>query len=545
MRYPMAKQKEIKNKLGIYLLKEHAEAPGQVFRKVKELKHEEIMQGKSVIGDLYYGKCAINEPRWVKSFFGTSFDNRLSEQSEAGKLKLFTASPRVVILIKVEVESGVERTFALAFGYGWNMLDPAVYEESFGLRTCLNIIRSDGLRRIDKMNMASVPKDTSEQLSLTGGIADFGIDIEQDLLKEIVAEVQDESFGKWASGKASLSVTPPVDIGRITEFLKTCYQKYVSEDYKKDFGWVDQVSQVKDKEIIAGLNDRMIAKLNDRDLDKTWMAVPELIEWTDLDGFSFTQKGDRIDDLDLGRFLDFAGPKQGGAISRKTLDRNVFCISSASEQPKYIWKAFNCLYCELHDDDNGRTYLLNNGQWYLIEDQFADPVEADYRSLIDEGSPCDFPVCMAKDEDTYLDEVGSSVPGTHCCHKESSVYIRGKGQVEFADLFTTDNEIIHVKRYGQSRLLSHLFAQGIVSGELWVTDHDFRTKVNAVIPPELRLDDPQRKPNAADYTIIYAIISSKVEQLNIPFFSKVNVNSAKKRLEGFGYRVCLQKIDTA
>jgi uncharacterized protein (TIGR04141 family) len=59
------------------------------------------------------------------------------------------------------------------------------------------------------------------------------------------------------------------------------------------------------------------------------------------------------------------------------------------------------------------------------------------------------------------------------------------------------------------------------------------------------LVDPQNKPNASDYTIMFGVISSKPERLNIPFFSKVNVNSAKKRLEGFGYRVCLQKIDSA
>jgi uncharacterized protein (TIGR04141 family) len=535
-----------KNKLGVYLLKEEQSgAPEQIFRKPNELKHEELTVGKSRVGDLYFGRCEVYEPKWVKSFFGSSFNNRQSEQGEAGKFKLFTASPRVVVLIPVEVETKVTRTFALAFGYGWNMLDPASYEESFGLRTCLNIIKSDGLRRIDKKNMTSVPKDTSEQLSLVGGIADFGIDIEQDLLQAIVAEVQDESFGKWATGRDALSVTPPVDLGGITEFLKASYEKYMSQEYKKDFSWVDQVHMVKDKEVIGELDDRLITKLIDRDLDKTWMAVPELIEWSDVAGFSFTPKGDSTDDLDLTAFLDFIKNKQSAALSRRTLNRDVFCRSSNSDQPKYLWKAYKCLYCEVSDSDKGKTYLLNNGLWFEVENQFSDSVETEYQRLLDGTSPYSFPTCHAKDEAGYLEEVERGAPGTYCTHKKSSVYVRGKGQVEFADLFTGNKEIIHVKRYGQSRYLSHLFSQGIVSGELWVTDHEFRQEVNKVLPEELKLADPQSKPNASDYTIIYAIISTKPDRLNIPFFSKVNVNSAKKRLEGFGYQVCLQKIDSA
>lgn len=542
----MVSKQEKKNKLGIYLLKEeHTEALEQIFRKPKELKHEQIRIGNSLVGDLHFGNCEINEPKWIKSFFGSSFNNRRSEESEGGKLKLFTASPRVVILIEIEVETNVKRTFALAFGYGWNLLDPASYEESFGLRTCLNIIKSDGLRRIDKKNMTSVPKDTSEQLSLVGGIADFGIDIEQDLLRAIVAEVQDESFGKWASGKDALFVTPPVDVANIKGFLKTCYERYMSDDYKKDFNWIDQVAIVRDKDSLTSLDDRLIRKLSDRDLDKTWMAVPELIEWSDVDGFSFTPKGDRNDDLDLEKFLDFIGNKKSIALSRKTLNRDVYCQSSSSDQPKYIWKAYKCLYCELSDADEGKTYLLNNGLWFEVENEYSETVETDYRHLLDNGSSYSFPVCHAKDETAYLEEVERSVPGTCCTHKKSSVYLRGKGQVEFADLFTRDNKIIHVKRYGQSWLLSHLFSQGIVSGELWVTDHEFREEVNKVLPEQMRLEDPQYKPNAADYTIVYGIISSKPDSLNIPFFSKVNVNSAKKRLEGFGYQVSLQKIDSA
>jgi len=41
-------------------------------------------------------------------------------------------------------------------------------------------------------------------------------------------------------------------------------------------------------------------------------------------------------------------------------------------------------------------------------------------------------------------------------------------------LITKDKEIVHVKHYGGSAVLSYLFSHGVVSGELFIADEDFR-----------------------------------------------------------------------
>ena len=54
------------------------------------------------------------------------------------------------------------------------------------------------------------------------------------------------------------------------------------------------------------------------------------------------------------------------------------------------------------------------------------------------------------------------------------------------------------------------------------------------------------KPNPSDYEVVFAIISSRPETLEIPFFSKVSLLNARRRLETFGYnKVYLQKISVA
>ena len=73
---------------------------------------------------------------------------------------MFTASAKAIFLVKINVkEKGKKkkRIFALAFGYGRNLLKPGVWEERFGLKTALNVIDLEKLRSINKKNMSVVP----------------------------------------------------------------------------------------------------------------------------------------------------------------------------------------------------------------------------------------------------------------------------------------------------------------------------------------------------------------------------------------------------
>ena len=117
-------------------------------------------------------------------------------------------------------------------------------------------------------------------------------------------------------------------------------------------------------------------------------------------------------------------------------------------------------------------------------------------------------------------------------------------KIEFCDLMTKDKKFIHIKRYGGSSVLSHLFSQGLVSGELFLRDTKFREKVNEKLPDSFKISNVKAKPIASQHEVVYGIISSCSEDLDIPFFSKVSLRTAKNRLETFGYKVSLLKIST-
>ena len=61
-------------------------------------------------------------------------------------------------------------------------------------------------------------------------------------------------------------------------------------------------------------------------------------------------------------------------------------------------------------------------------------------------------------------------------------------------------------------------------------------------PTHIKISNEADRPAASDYQVIFAIISSSDSDLELPFFSKVSLRNATRRLETYGYTVALQKI---
>jgi uncharacterized protein (TIGR04141 family) len=115
--------------------------------------------------------------------------------------------------------------------------------------------------------------------------------------------------------------------------------------------------------------------------------------------------------------------------------------------------------------------------------------------------------------------------------------------IEFCDIYSRAKDIIHVKRYGQSKVFSHFFSQGTVSGELFYTQDDFRHVVNDKLPETHKISDPKKVPDRNEYRVVFAIVSdAEGSRLTIPFFSRLNLRAACNRLIGYGYRVAICKI---
>jgi uncharacterized protein (TIGR04141 family) len=54
--------------------------------------------------------------------------------------------------------------------------------------------------------------------------------------------------------------------------------------------------------------------------------------------------------------------------------------------------------------------------------------------------------------------------------------------------------------------------------------------------------DPNQPPNAAEFQVVFAIVSDSPDDLALPFFSKITLRHAARRLQAYGFRVAVAKI---
>ena len=518
----MPAQRKKTNKLSVYMIKPH-------YQRLEDIvDSDESPREIEQVGHFVFAQSHPHLPDWVKDFFGSTLDDNLG---------IFASSAKGVLITSVR-DGNNTVFFAIAFGVGRHLLKEGVMEENFGLKVVLNSVDLGGFRSIRKTTLGSVPKHSYEQMSRNVSPAEFGIDIEQDLISSVTGKSRDEKLGKTITGKDALSASVKIDVTNIREFLGHCLERYKSTDYKRDFDWIDQISEVRDPHTETLLNEGLISKLNGGDLNKVWMAVPEVIDWSDLKGFRYAKekRGDLHDDLDIGSFL--ANLNGVPPTIELLKGQQVYMISAASDDVALHWSAFRCTYAEL--ELNSQLYILNNGKWYTIANDFTTQVLNDFTNTPE--STIDLPNYAGNDEGAYNIAAASSLPGSCCMDKALIVHGGGHSKIEFCDLYTTDKRIVHIKRYGGSSVLSHLFSQGVVSGELFVSDSEFRQKLNAQLPTENKLSDPSARPKPEEHEVVYGIISNATTPLDIPFFSKVSLRNARRRLTSFGYRVAIKKI---
>jgi uncharacterized protein (TIGR04141 family) len=269
------------------------------------------------------------------------------------------------------------------------------------------------------------------------------------------------------------------------------------------------------------------------------MAVPVVIAWDTVGGFRFPSLGRRIEyhDVHLDHFL--ASLHDSADIDVDLLKSRVVECLDQEGNPLHKWKAFRCFYCEL--DYNDDAYLLSGGNWYRVQRDFVNQVNSAVDQIPEYAHT--FPEYDDQSEGDYVKRVAKADPAALAAMDgKLVVYGGGASKIEFCDLLTANHDLVHIKHYGQSAALSHLFAQGLTSGELLQIDPEFRKALNAILTDGHRLSDPTRRPRQREYRVVFAVVSDRPGPLVLPFFSRLNLKHAARRLEGYGFRVAKAKI---
>lgn len=511
--------------LTIFLGKEGLSKVEDFLKSPSSLKPFPISDKTGPLGTLYVQARSSRPPRWAK-FFEDQIDRNALGRVSSTAAVLYVATD--------------ERVFLLTFGQGRHLIRSESVEDRFGLRVTLNSIAEDRVRSLDKQTFDTIARHTRVQSSKETRPSDLGIDIDQDLLRVITGSPTNEALGRTLSGLESLHAMVRVDLEGLRALLSDYAGQFAKDTYKKSFAWVDHVSEVTDVAKQRELDDLMLEKVREEEFEQCWLAVPEPIDWSLVAGFRY-RRGMRqpiLHDISFETFLETLSGEE-----EITLDllrrRDARCIG-ADDVDLYSWSIYQCIYCEI--DLEGDTYLLSAGKWYRLSKNFVQEVNDDVKRLPKYSRS--LPEFKDETEEEYNRRVASSDPKTFALLDRKLIsFGGGYSRVEFCDLYTDSQDIIHIKRYGGSSVLSHLFAQGTVSGQLFVTDQEFRKAVNSLLPRSHKMSDSGPRPDAGQFTIVYGVVSRESgTSLTLPFFSRLNLKHAARMLQGFGYKVAVAKI---
>lgn len=528
----MAKRKLRYHSLSIFLVKEGIADPAKILPNIAELDKQEITVDRRRLGTLYVKHTPSHLPPWcefIADYVDHDFLNRLKIRNVSG-----------VLLISTE-----GRIFALCFGHGHQLIDEEIVVRDFGLKATLNSINPDAVRQLDRRRLDSTGRIASEQAGVEIPIRQFGLDIEQDLVRRVTARPIDPSLGLQLSGRESLRAAIPATARDIRDYLGRYLAKSQEAIYKENFEFIDNIEEIGSDRLRSTLNDLVVDLLNDNHSRNVWMAPPDVVDWDITQGFRYTS--DNVEqprlDIDINGFRMYCA--DGRAVTWEDLRSNHIFVCDINGVVIKKWLAYRCLYAEITHE--GDVYVLTEGKWYRIENSFANKINQSFSSIRD--SNLRLPVWAQRKESEYNQSVVEGSQGYFQLLDQKMIqYPGGHNKIEFCDLLSRDKHLVHIKKFTSSSGLSHLCEQAVNSAEYTRQDRAFREKVNAKlyelrIPAEFQVPLDFGPNDAVTYEVVFGIATKHPHlPLEIPFFSKVSMYHAVRRCEGLGYRVSKLKI---
>lgn len=521
-----------KHKLTIFLIK-NGYAEIKDFLSFDGFEVVDVEREGNQLGHLIYKGGFKSKPSWVSIFEGLPGFN-----SET----IWNQGSKALFVLKHQ-----DRWFCFTFGYARHLIEEHAYERNFGLIVTLNLGDPLAITSIDKTNISHISLHSKEQATKEIELSNFEFDNDIDLLRSVTAKATkaDDDQQETLSGRDSVTIYTKVSIDLFLDITKRLYTAFSDTKYKERYPWLEKVREERDKTITEQLDLVLIEKILRSDFQNLWLAIPEVISWEDIQGFSYKFKHDQpnqsgpviYQDLDILEWIKQTKISSDLSVE-KLKHKNVYIYWQDGRPPSH-WSIYRCLNAEI--DHDHKKYILNDGDWYNIESSYVHEVDRFYKSVPD--STLGLPPYGWKTEPQYLESLATDSPDYVLMDRKEIMIGGGRSRVEFCDLYSKNRDIIHVKKYGGSSVLSHLFSQSLVSGECFLHDVDFRNKLNELLPLDFKLANPQEQPAPKDYKICLAIMSKEKGLLEIPFFSKVSFKHAVTVLHRLGYQVTKSKIE--
>lgn len=521
-------------KLSIRLLKEGL-SPEDGLREGVSLANWEKIEESKIALDTMGG----SPPKWSKFL----------ELSDAEKAKLYNITAFGLVFVKTS-----DRWFAISFGLGHVKLDPAKFEQDFGLRVVLNSVDPKQLKSAD---IRTPDENTLSRRSQTSRGSDqtaFAIDVERDIVRGLAGKPKNAEFASRVAGTDSLTMDRKMTVADLPTACAEAYAMYQKTDYKTDFGWIDQIRHVREKDLIDKLDAALVTALDAAvkggSKDGLHLAFPVIYdpEKTNLLRYKGFRSNLLFTDLDFAGY--FEAMQDRGKAAYTLDDLSLHTVHEVDDEGKDCggkWKISDCLVFETTLD--GNTCVLSGGRWYQIDANLAKEVEDFFQNIPRVALPA---AEMDENEEKYNARLKGSEDDLLCLDRKLIVPTGASSSIEICDFISRDKHLIHVKDQNSSSRLSHLFNQGTVSARVLILDGPVRNKVREKI---IQTENETGQTGfgeiicAADgdfrsqeFTIVYAVLVSG-DKPKLPFFSLVTLRHAITELKAFGYQYAFAWVE--
>ncbi|PVX26311.1 MAG: hypothetical protein CW691_01820 [Candidatus Bathyarchaeum sp.] len=469
---------------------------------------------------------------------------------------------RINAVLFVKVKYHDDQIFAITFGQGRYLLRPDCIMKNYGLRVALNVIydQSDGqstferIKGIDAKTVAENTMRTRRQSDRRATFETFGVDIQRDLLRAVTGiPISSGIWGTRISGSDSISINPVTSFDNLGDICKNVAQAYNDDAYQQNFEWIDNLHAVTDPQILKELNEVLIEAIKTGSMDVA-ITVPEIVDWEDISNFyfEFDSANTFTDPEDVNLHDALESSKKLENLTIKHL-RQMHLEVLYSDDEVARWPLLRCLTGELKL--GGNDYILSEGHFFEIRKEFLDDLDKFISKLPATTYP--LPSSQGDVPEGEYNEVAAQSSDSYLLFDKKTVRISSHtSPIEICDVLTDDGCFIHVKRKLSSSSLSHLFAQGWVSADLFHMSQEYRTdtltkireqeqeQYDSTVDRFSKYYSTMNTPG--DYEVSYAIVAkwngrNLVQAL--PFFSKVNLRRHVDDLKRMGYKYSMACVD--
>jgi uncharacterized protein (TIGR04141 family) len=520
--------------LTIFLLKDSIESPEDALDPDKPRTPIDLAESSSVAGTLFVGDQKRAVPDWVRML------NQFLVEPIGN---VYSASISAVLIVYHE-----ERYFALTFGSGRFLLDPRACVRDFGLKVTLNRVDPAKLRSMDSRVYDDLVVSTRKQLSRSGAVADFELDVGRALIRGVTGDANEGEIFKRLTGASALKMNTELPFSQLNEILEEVLSAYEDTSYQANFGWIDNIQEV-DEASAEALDALLEAALLTPNAGGAYLAPADVVDWAEIDGFNYTGGNNSIEysELSIAQYIAIHAGR-GQSPDADALKRHRVRVRRDGQAPwRDEWAVYDCIVWET--DLNGRKHVLFDGRWFAVEQQYATRVLAYVASIsVDPGGLPD--AVLGEDEGTYNASVQTSAPNSYALMDRVLFTPTGGGSsIEFCDLLSAGRQLIHVKKRSGSATLSHLFSQGSVAADLFLQDPGLRTAVRQSLTTAGKAVHaaliPTERPVSADFEVVYAVLVKQGQGVwppALPFFSAVNLMHHASRVQNLGFRVSIRHV---